>query len=543
MPPRRKRTVVTRVPIGNARFVMGKNLSYMRDSSDLLKQGRFRDLRQRLSNEGFLFLRGLVPREVALKARLPVLKLAHEKGALALPKGQSKATPEALSEMLISSRKVGRRTVLADGYTVDARTGGIGGERDPDFESWAKVGNTADVVAIYDGDVIHTLLDNLFGSNKDGQQEQDQACWETFPEHTWLRLKENGGATIEHADYYYFKRDTAVFEEGGTTLRDSGDSVGHQAGRPAVRRLVNVQRKKSDVSSHCIKCADTQPTELLHCGLCGLRVHDTCLPEELQQARQGGGFGQEGAWHCTRCANGPLGVFTMWTCLTDLESHKRSMLAVCPRSHTLQGVDQVPPGTQVQRSYWQRRKELPWVIPETLSPGDVIVFNIKTVHAASFNTSKQFRCSFDTRFQLLRPVPLDQVSNGGHDMTEEPSEPLEHFDESAALAKMRQPATPDVAEAGALLTPSKIEPTAIDNENSNPALNLSRSTLTPHETPFQKLKIVGRSKQGQPMAKQKRRRRLSFSDCAIDDEPSDASTAATASSAAAAPVPAALRED
>jgi len=54
--------------------------------------------------------------------------------------------------------------------------------------------------------------------------------------------------------------------------------------------------------------------------------------------------------------------------------------------------------------------KLPWVIPDKIEPGDIIIFNIKTVHAASLNMSKPktYRVSFDTRLQLIPNINYEE---------------------------------------------------------------------------------------------------------------------------------------
>merc|ERR1712228_820529 len=77
-----------------------------------------------------------------------------------------------------------------------------------------------------------------------------------------------------------------------------------------------------------------------------------------------------------------------------------SILAVVPGSHQLTGWDLPKPDSQLPSDFnWK----MEWVIPKTVGYGDVIIFNIKTVHASSLNKSspRSFRCSFDTRLQLV----------------------------------------------------------------------------------------------------------------------------------------------
>jgi len=117
-------------------------------------------------------------------------------------------------------------------------------------------------------------------------------------------------------------------------------------------------------------------------------------------------FAVQGAWHCRECAQRPLAVYTTWVALS-LATPMDSVLAVVPGSHLLQGWDlplrnaQLPGEFDGQAALWQ--------IPPLVNPGDVIIFNIKTVHGASRNNSrpKRFRVSCDARMQVLLAPPTE----------------------------------------------------------------------------------------------------------------------------------------
>mmetsp|Transcript_32821 Transcript_32821/g.53131 ORF Transcript_32821/g.53131 Transcript_32821/m.53131 type:complete len:112 (-) Transcript_32821:59-394(-) len=51
-----------------------------------------------------------------------------------------------------------------------------------------------------------------------------------------------------------------------------------------------------------------------------------------------------------------------------------------------------------------------WLLAPRINPGDLIMFNIKTVHAASRNISKGFRLSLDTRV-VAKDIVTKRVKN------------------------------------------------------------------------------------------------------------------------------------
>ncbi len=112
----------------------------------------------------------------------------------------------------------------------------------------------------------------------------------------------------------------------------------------------------------------------------------------------------EGEWHCPKCALAPLSIYTTWMSLSQLSAPKDSILAMAPKTHLLTEWDLPKSNAQLPGDFdWK----LKWVIPKSVNYGDIIIFNIKTVHASSLNTSspRSFRCSFDTRLQLLPTMP------------------------------------------------------------------------------------------------------------------------------------------
>eukprot|EP00483_Globobulimina_turgida_P013494 UN13519 len=89
----------------------------------------------------------------------------------------------------------------------------------------------------------------------------------------------------------------------------------------------------------------------------------------------------------------------------------RGPLAVCPKSHLLD----FQTATKYERKYDDTDEELPsdfsafnktaqWKVTN-FNAGDVLIFDIRTVHAALVNKTNTFRISIDTRWQ-----PMDSIA-------------------------------------------------------------------------------------------------------------------------------------
>lgn len=123
--------------------------------------------------------------------------------------------------------------------------------------------------------------------------------------------------------------------------------------------------------------------------LCELRdqVHSSC-------------FGT-GEWHCESCANASYPFYTCWIALGDVQSETDGPLMLIPGSHHYQGYYHRTKVNQEQRlptafNLQQANQQHQWQW-NRMQAGDIILFNIKTVHKAVKNQSQQYRISCDTR--------------------------------------------------------------------------------------------------------------------------------------------------
>jgi hypothetical protein len=314
----------------------------------------------------------------------------HSKGAL--------KADESIDNAIINKPNEG-------GWTVDAQTGGFVFNREAEsaISGWKKLGNSKAVTSVYQGQDLEQLYAALFGRKRSVLQAKiqsentsfDEASvdqidgYKMLPEVTWMRAKGKGEVTAEHVDYYYFKNNTSVFKNN---VHPIVEWKNRQAKAPKICVLckVNESKQKDD-------------DELLMCTLCNRSFHLSCLHlKKSQIVGVSGLYGEEkdeGEWHCKECASQPMDVFTCWISLGDYTS-SNSSLCVLPKSHRLLNNFFAPlkgnllpgdyPGLQKNAAlfHWQRA---------AVGLGDIILFNVKTVHGASKNTSDSFRLSMDTR--------------------------------------------------------------------------------------------------------------------------------------------------
>lgn len=283
------------IRIGNNNVKKGRNLLKLDDSSDLLKKEDYTGLRKKLDEDGILFLRQVIPKETALAARECIIDHVTPKGAL----------DESSEEKISQAKMKTKNNYFKDGWTVDAQTGGVVGGKDDDVEGWSAVGNDQRLVDVYDGPYLKRLLENLFDDV------------ETQPHNTWIRLKGKGDVTIEHADYYYFKRNTSM-----------------------LSNPVDENVKGSNKSELCKVCnKDGSIEEALRCTLCHVLVHKDCVETEAL-------IDISNCFHCQSCADSEIPYYTCWLSLSDV-GIENSTLGFITGTQKLSGFDRPKPGLQV----------------------------------------------------------------------------------------------------------------------------------------------------------------------------------------------------
>jgi hypothetical protein len=373
------------IQIGNKKLIYGKNVLPMEDSTDLYRSQKFAQLRYKLESDGYIFIRGVIDEEIVKKARTMMLAQAQREKAIVVDGDNA----------LDRARMSKNGSVWSDGYCVDGISGSETQQRAGiDAEAWRIIGPSQTCREVYDGECLRQLWRHLFGDHQ----------MRPLVKQTFLRLMGSSG-TIEHADYYYFKRDTHIF---------SG-SDGKNAQTAAKQYLQTHALWNTDVFDYDYDCKLKQRErtndDALRCGICDECYSISADLDKLRRERlKRRDFAVEGEWHCPSCARLPLSIYTAWISCSSLRAPKDSILAIQPKSHrTLREWDLPKKGAQVPQDFsWSD----PWVIPEEVGYGDVIMFNIKTIHASSLNrsTPRCFRCSFDTRLQLV-PVTNNKEHN------------------------------------------------------------------------------------------------------------------------------------
>ncbi|GAB5370191.1 hypothetical protein AAMO2058_001471400 [Amorphochlora amoebiformis] len=387
--------------IGNETIRYGKRLKEATCSTHMYKEGDFDGLRQRLNQDGYLWIQGVINRTTVLEGRRKMIETLSLKGAI-------KPTPDLnISEKNNFNEN---RAYISDckleGWCVDAESGGTVGDRDDDVKLWHAVGNSEALTNVYNGKDLKKFCTDLFGNKS-----------RLLPGCTWLRAKGKGEITAEHVDYFYFYKNTGIMGDSSALhpKQVKGQST-QKAEEVAERRLCPIYHTldSGPEGLECSHCGKHQPCEvcgkasnpqsLLICDICCGAFHTSCCSPALKE------IPDTEEWHCHTCANEPFPVYTCWVPLGSV-TPSNGILAIQPGTHVLSGYKRpinglLPAEYASYRTRKRRRaqdeskgrKEMPpWVVPPKVEAGDLIVFNIKTVHAASRNKSKEFRLSLDTR--------------------------------------------------------------------------------------------------------------------------------------------------
>jgi len=100
-------------------------------------------------------------------------------------------------------------------------------------------------------------------------------------------------------------------------------------------------------------------------------------------------------------------MFTCWMALGDYNV-KQGTLAICEGSHLLEGytAESYNPETKVELppDYAKFNESATWR-STAFQAGDIVIFDIRTIHASTANTTNRFRISMDTRWQPAECVP------------------------------------------------------------------------------------------------------------------------------------------
>jgi hypothetical protein len=436
-----------RIRVGNRYLRMHSELIEMTDSTPLHTAGRYDLLRMRLETDGFLFVRGVIAPLTVAAAREVMLRHLRTKGAIRAGTDWREAQIEYKSVYDAAQRPTKRAKVTASsamipGWTVDAESGGVVGGREPDsaIAGWHAVGNSAELTAVYNGAALQSFYQQLFAQDVEYASRPHLAAqrlpsYTTLPSCTWLRAKGPCEVTAEHTDYYYFcqyargcietspnryaellqravaraltslrmlslmrcefvcitDKNTSIFGDY-YRAQDTAMRAAPSVAAPAAADAAAAAPSSEDLQT-CQICLDPKDEDsTILCELCGRGFHMACVTPRLTRMPP-----EEQEWHCRECCNAPMNYWTCWTALGDLSGHD-GRLALIPGSHTIGGYES-PARADLLPSGFTAAFEAAsvWQTPTSIGMGDIILFNIKTVHAATSNASERFRLSLDTR--------------------------------------------------------------------------------------------------------------------------------------------------
>lgn len=466
-----KAASMPRVRVGNRYLTMHSELVEMTDSTALYSANDFGALRARLEKEGFLFVRGVISPAAVKAARQKMLSHLHSKGAIrddtaweqafieyqsrwdekqrAMSKGGAAAAgnkkPRASMGMMAASSggmmAASGSGMMASsgggmmscsptpscsgsysakkmipGWTVDAESGGLVNGPETDgaaaTKGWHAIGNSAELTAVYNGPALHSFYARLFANEPQflshpTLSQNNLPPYSSLPSCTWLRAKGPGEVTAEHADYYYFAKNTSIFGDyfvppmpaDSAEAAASSSSAPASSGKKSAAASKPVSSMTDDERETCQLCHDPRdPASTLICDLCGFGFHMSCLRPRLTEAPTViPGTDQEQEWHCYRCQNLPIPFWTCWMALGDI-SGLDGRLALIPGSHTLDGYENAVREDLLPRGFTKSFENAAvWQTPSRIDMGDIILFNLKTIHAATRNAGERFRLSLDTR--------------------------------------------------------------------------------------------------------------------------------------------------
>jgi hypothetical protein len=229
------------------------------------------------------------------------------------------------------------------GWLVEAHDGYVHDERESaaHFESWCKLlsGQNARSVYYAEDSELQKFLRQTLGTVL------------SLVDQTWFRIKMPGESSKIHADYGHFLSSGNMFSKHADFL--------------------DCSKPNTNVNA---------------CALC----QKPCSVKIQKYQKE---------WHCVECSNSDLPGWTCWIPLHNLESES-GPLCVLPGSHKWNCFEEfdskfVLPARLTSDS--KILQEQTWVYPQSMNTGDIILFNIKLIHASMPNNTRKLRLSCDTR--------------------------------------------------------------------------------------------------------------------------------------------------
>lgn len=444
------------------------------DSTVDYQAGRYATVLARLQQDGVIVVRGIISSSIIAAGRQLMIQ---QRNGTVLKSSDGRAMKSAIAGAAPIGRDANGH--LVSGITVDAESGGAqwnsystapsssNKEEKERDKQWARVGNSPELTAIYNGTALHQFYSNLFTptpaplplptptstcpsalhstpapfsssslpSIANGLTDPSTQTivsgdrhatitphYTTFPGCTWLRMKGRNEPTSAHTDYYYFKQATNIFRNHWQPITtnstsssssrspscassssssslsspsSSSCSSSNSSSSSFSRSLLLPPPSDVDDISVCRICKqDEDPERVLLCDLCEHGYHLDCLSSPLTRVPSE----EEGEWHCAQCANSDFPYYTCWIAMGNIGAGDGPLYLI-PGSHREQGYDYKPGRearlpTAFNLREADRDSKWKWI---EMKEGDVILFNIKTIHKATGHRSDEYRISCDTR--------------------------------------------------------------------------------------------------------------------------------------------------
>jgi len=255
---------------------------------------------------------------------------------------------------------------------------------------WKTVCNGPPIEGLLKGPEVTEILEKF--AEKHSEQSAVQFRSLNFhPFYTWLRIKGKKEMTIEHSDYFHFQRQTVLFTSPSEVADDQLEFL-----PPELKD--NPEARFTDEST-CERCKSTERSQqMILCDECDKGYHIDCLNPPLEEM-------PKDDWHCSECNPRPL-LGTVWIPLEDI-TVDHGTFCVLPKSHLYPLYSKPYKDFQVPNSYWKNAKGQPWHVG-AFEAGDMVLFDLKTVHATTKNLQEKYRLSVDTRW-CLEPM---RANNG-----------------------------------------------------------------------------------------------------------------------------------
>ena len=294
---------------------MNQTIEHMTDSSTFVREGNFEALYAQYSENGYVFLRGILERNDIMNARNAIM--------------QTLLKLDVMDEAgLCKSRS---------GWTIDTKNGDlIQGKSDFSEETgledvWLKTCSSACITSIKSNPALKRALTLL----SKGKSKAEKCSFEPFtlaPNFAWLRVKAKGEFTPIHADVFYYRNFVPEM-------------------------FANPEEEPQSVSeTFCVVCGDGKDEQLtLICDDCGDCYHSYCLKPKLKVLP-----GEYDSWYCPACKVRPI-FGTCWIPLGDCPVD-HGVLGVLPKSTDLPDYYKThsDKNGQLPASYSKHTKGLTW---------------------------------------------------------------------------------------------------------------------------------------------------------------------------------------